>query len=68
MHGAQVVFYDNNGREVQVYDYSSDDSVREFTSCAFNPSGDTAVFGTYNRFYVYTYNQMRNTWDEVIVG
>lgn len=64
---AQVVFYDTNGREVQVYDYNNEDGVREFTSCSFNPSGDTAVFGTYNRFYVFAYHQVRNAWDQVAI-
>mmetsp|Transcript_26109 Transcript_26109/g.57041 ORF Transcript_26109/g.57041 Transcript_26109/m.57041 type:complete len:1764 (+) Transcript_26109:195-5486(+) len=61
----RVVFYDVNGRELQVFDYSTDDSVREFCSCSFNPSGETVVLGTYNRFYVYSYNISRNTWEEV---
>ena len=65
MYCCQVVFYDNNGREIQAYDYSGEDAVREFTSCSFNPSGDTAIFGTYNRFYIYTFNAMRRSWDEV---
>jgi hypothetical protein len=44
---------------------ADDDSVREFTSCAFNPSGDTAILGTYNKYLIYTYNAMRKTWEEV---
>lgn len=67
-HHVQVVFYDTNGREVTAFDYSGEEAVREFTSCAFNPSGDTAVFGTYNRFYIYVFNTMRNAWDEVCMG
>ena len=47
-----------------MFDYSGDDTVREFSSCAFNPSGETAVFGTYNRFYIFTLNAKR-TWEEV---
>ena len=61
----QVVFYDQSGRELQVFDYSNDDSVREFCSCAFNPSGETAVFGAYNRFYIYSHNLSRGTWEQV---
>jgi hypothetical protein len=61
----QVVFYDQAGKELQVFDYSSDDGVREFCSCNFNPSGDTVVFGTYNRFYTFTYNTTRMAWEDV---
>ena len=62
---SQVVFYDLNGREVRSFDYNNDETVREFTSCAFNPGGDTVVFGTYNRFYMYSFNIQRNDWEEV---
>lgn len=61
----QVVFYDLNGREVRAFDYSADDSMREFSSCAFNPSGDTVVMGNYNRFLIYAYNMQRSDWEEV---
>eukprot|EP00967_Tisochrysis_lutea_P044782 scaffold54325_cov20-Tisochrysis_lutea.AAC.4 len=60
-----VVFYDTSGRTLQTFDYSGDDGVREFTACAFNPSGDAVVFGTYNRFYVYVHNAIRNAWEQV---
>ncbi|GFH08379.1 WD_REPEATS_REGION domain-containing protein [Haematococcus lacustris] len=61
----RVVFYDTNGRELQVFDYSNDEAVREFTSCSFNPSGDTAAFGSYNRFYIYTLNATRKAWEQI---
>ena len=61
----QVVFYDTSGRTLQTFDYSNDEGVREFTACAFNPSGDAVAFGTYNRFYVYVHNATRNVWEQV---
>jgi hypothetical protein len=61
----QVVFYDTNGREMQAFDYSSDPEARDFSSCCFNPSGDTAVVGAFNRFYVYSLNSSRGTWEQV---
>jgi intraflagellar transport protein 172 len=59
------VFYDINGRSVSSFDYSSDENVREFSCCAFNPSGDVAAFGTYNRFYIYAFSPGRNAWEQV---
>ena len=32
---------------------------------AFNPTGDTVVVGSFNRFYVYNYSSKRNQWEEV---
>lgn len=62
------MFYDQSGKEQQSFDYSGDEGVREFVSCAFNPSGDTVVFGTFNRFYVFSHNATRHTWEEVRRG
>jgi intraflagellar transport protein 172 len=59
------VFYDANGREMQAFDYSSDPEAQDFSSCCFNPSGDTAVVGAFNRFYVYSLNSSRGTWEQV---
>ena len=28
-------------------------------------SGDTVCFGTFNRFYIYSFNSTRHTWEEV---
>ena len=61
----QIVFYDDRGREQQVFDFSGDDTVREFCSCAFNPSGETVVFGTYNRFFIFTLAANRRSWEQV---
>lgn len=60
----RVCFYDTSGREMQVFDYSQDDNVREFGACAFNPSGDCVVFGNFNRYYIYCYNTTRSIWEE----
>ena len=38
---------------------------REYSLAAFNPSGDTVVVGSFNRFYVYNYSSKRNQWEEV---
>jgi intraflagellar transport protein 172 len=51
--------------DVRLLVLADDESVREFTSCAFNPSGDTAILGTYNKYLIFTYNAMRKTWEEV---
>jgi hypothetical protein len=60
----QVVFYDTNGREQQVFDYSTDPEARDFSCCSFSPSGDVAVVGAFSRFYVYRLNSAKGTWEE----
>ena len=61
----QVVFYDGNGRDQQAFEYTSDDGARTFTCCCFNPSGDAAVAGAFNRFYVYALNTAKGIWEQV---
>lgn len=63
----QVVFHDHNGRELQAFDYSTDSEPQDFCCCTFNPSGDTAVVGAFNRMYVYSFNSSKNMWEQVAV-
>lgn len=64
---AKVVFYDGAGRQQQVFDYSSDDEARAFASAAFNPAGDAAVVGAFNRLYVFSYSSSRGVWQQVAI-
>lgn len=59
-----MVFYNADGGVVQNFDYSGDDEVREFTCASFNPSGETVVVGSFNRYYVFSYNMHRQQWEE----
>uniref|UniRef100_A0A7S0YIK8 Intraflagellar transport protein n=1 Tax=Polytomella parva TaxID=51329 RepID=A0A7S0YIK8_9CHLO len=61
----KVVFYDANGREIRTFDYGAEDGAREFTSAAFNPSGDTVAVGSFNRFYTFSYSMKQADWEEV---
>ena len=55
----KIAFYEEDGNCFQRMDYSKDDKVKEFTQAAFNPTGETAIVGNFNRFYVYNYNSKR---------
>lgn len=60
-----VVFYDpEDGSVERKFDYRSDDKVKEFTSVAMSPSGQCAILGNWNRFYVYGYDVHSKTWEE----
>lgn len=61
----KVAFYDPQGNLLERKDYSKDDKIKDFTVAAFNPSGETAVLGNFNRFYIYNYNSKKGQWDEV---
>ncbi len=61
----KISFYDNFGNLVQKFDYTNDEKAREFSMAAFNPTGDTVVVGSFNRYYVYNFSSKRNQWEEV---
>lgn len=57
-----VCFYDKEGALLQRFDYSRDETEKEFTVAAFNPSGETVVVGSFNRFRIFTINQHDGDW------
>jgi len=61
----KVAFYESSGDRFSTFDYSKEDKVKEFTCAAFNLTGETAVVGNFNRFYVYNYNHKRPCWDQI---
>eukprot|EP00899_Mesostigma_viride_P028336 jgi/Mesvir1/8688/Mv02626-RA.1 len=61
----KVVFYSLDGVPQKTFDYSSDEAAREMTTAAFNPSGETVVVGSFNRYYVFSYNIHKKSWEDV---
>jgi len=59
-----VCFYDKDGMQLQRFDYSRDETEKEFTTAAFNPSGETVVVGSFNRFRTFTLNQHDGSWQD----
>eukprot|EP00698_Gefionella_okellyi_P025059 TRINITY_DN9055_c0_g1_i1.p1 TRINITY_DN9055_c0_g1~~TRINITY_DN9055_c0_g1_i1.p1 ORF type:complete len:1722 (-),score=456.28 TRINITY_DN9055_c0_g1_i1:33-5198(-) len=63
---SKIVLYDKDGRVQQTFDYSGDETEKEFGSAAFSPSGECCVVGSYNRFRVFTQNRRAGGWDEEV--
>lgn len=59
-----MVFYDQEGHQSQQFDYSADDSAKEFSVAQYNPTGDTVVVGAFDRFYIYSFSLSRQSWEE----
>ncbi|KAJ3234644.1 hypothetical protein HDU78_005723 [Chytriomyces hyalinus] len=59
-----VVFYNNDGRVLQDFDYSRDEEEQEFTVIEFSPSGQSVVVGSFNRFHIYNFSIAKRTWEE----
>ena len=60
----KVIFYDVEGTVLQLFDYASEQSLKEFTCACFNPSGESAVLASFNRLHVFNLNTRRNLWEE----
>uniref|UniRef100_A0A3Q3IYM6 Intraflagellar transport protein 172 homolog n=1 Tax=Monopterus albus TaxID=43700 RepID=A0A3Q3IYM6_MONAL len=60
----KVVAYSREGHILQTFDYSRDRMEREFTVAATGPSGQSVVFGSFDRLRVFNWAPSRNMWDE----
>eukprot|EP00191_Tetraselmis_sp_GSL018_P001208 CAMPEP_0177614748 /NCGR_PEP_ID=MMETSP0419_2-20121207/22933_1 /TAXON_ID=582737 /ORGANISM="Tetraselmis sp., Strain GSL018" /LENGTH=1707 /DNA_ID=CAMNT_0019112051 /DNA_START=174 /DNA_END=5298 /DNA_ORIENTATION=- len=62
---SKIVFYEDDGSVLQTFDHSHNEDIREFTTAQFNPSGETVVVGSFNRFHIYCFNSRSRIWEEV---
>ncbi|KAK7878726.1 hypothetical protein WMY93_030965 [Mugilogobius chulae] len=60
----RIVAYSREGHVLQTFDYSRDPGEREFTSAVTSPSGQSVVFGSYDRLRVFNWAPRRGVWDE----
>jgi intraflagellar transport protein 172 len=60
----QVTFYDQYGGVERTFDYATDPQCKEFSCACFNPTGETAVVGNFNRFYAFSLDQRTGSWEE----
>ncbi|XP_076011253.1 intraflagellar transport protein 172 homolog [Genypterus blacodes] len=60
----KVVAYGREGQLLQTFDYSRDRTEKEFTTATTSPSGQSVVFGSYDRLRVFNWAPRRGMWDE----
>ncbi|XP_053193415.1 LOW QUALITY PROTEIN: intraflagellar transport protein 172 homolog [Scomber japonicus] len=60
----KVVAYGREGHILQTFDYTRDQMEREFTVASTSPSGQSVVFGSYDRLRVFNWAPRRGMWDE----
>ncbi|XP_071324251.1 intraflagellar transport protein 172 homolog [Trachinotus anak] len=60
----KVVAYSREGHILQTFDYTRERTEREFTVAATSPSGQSVVFGSYDRLRVFNWAPRRGVWDE----
>jgi intraflagellar transport protein 172 len=63
----KVNFYDWQGRLQRSFDYSRDDSEREFMVATCSPNGQSVAIGSYDRIRVFTWSPRQNAWNEALV-
>lgn len=62
-YNSQVIFYDEDGGEEQVFDMSDKADCKEFTSATSNPTGDAVVLGNFHSLYTFTKNKDTMSWE-----
>ncbi|XP_008279843.1 intraflagellar transport protein 172 homolog [Stegastes partitus] len=60
----KVVAYGREGHVLQTFDYSRDRTEKEFTVAIASPSGQSIVFGSFDRLRVFNWAPRRGVWDE----
>ncbi|CAL1585627.1 unnamed protein product [Knipowitschia caucasica] len=60
----RIVAYSREGLVLQTFDHSRDPSERDFTTAVTSPSGQSVVFGSYDRLRVFNWAPRRGVWDE----
>ncbi|KAM3602576.1 uncharacterized protein V6R79_006682 [Siganus canaliculatus] len=60
----KVVAYGREGHVLQTFDYTRDRSEKEITVAATSPSGQSVVFGSFDRLRVFNWAPRRGVWDE----
>lgn len=60
----KVVAYGREGHVLQTFDYNHDRTEKEFTVAATSPSGQSVVFGSFDRLRVFNWAPRRGVWDE----
>uniref|UniRef100_A0A3B4BGA9 Intraflagellar transport protein 172 homolog n=1 Tax=Periophthalmus magnuspinnatus TaxID=409849 RepID=A0A3B4BGA9_9GOBI len=60
----RIVAYSREGHVLQTFDHSRDQSEREFSAAVSSPSGQSVVFGSYDRLRVFNWAPRRGMWDE----
>uniref|UniRef100_A0A668A2T2 Intraflagellar transport protein 172 homolog n=1 Tax=Myripristis murdjan TaxID=586833 RepID=A0A668A2T2_9TELE len=60
----KIVAYGREGQVLQTFDYSRDRTEKEFMVAATSPTGQSVVFGSYDRLRVFNWAPRRGVWDE----
>lgn len=60
----KVNFYDWQGRILRSFDYSRDDTEREFMVATTSPNGQAVAIGSFDRIRIFTWSPRQNSWTE----
>ncbi|VDD80059.1 unnamed protein product [Mesocestoides corti] len=60
----RVIIYARDGKIQQQFDYSKDETEKDFTVAISGPSGQVVAIGSYNRIRVFSLNLQKNAWEE----
>jgi intraflagellar transport protein 172 len=62
----KVIIYDNSGKNIQNFDYTNDDNVKEFGCYAISYFGDAIALGNADSIYIYFFNDKKQKWENSV--
>ncbi|KAF6776162.1 hypothetical protein AHF37_05369 [Paragonimus kellicotti] len=60
----RIYVYSREGRVLQQFDYSKDDTEKEFTVAVSSPSGHSVAFGSFDRIRIFAWSPRKSSWEE----
>lgn len=63
----KIYFYDNQGRQVKVFDYSRSDIERDLNIASSSPNGQAVAFGGFDRVRIYSWSPRLSAWSESVM-
>ncbi|KAF5402480.1 Intraflagellar transport protein [Paragonimus heterotremus] len=60
----RIYVYSREGRVLQQFDYSKDDTEKEFTVAVSSPSGHSVAFGSFDRIRIFAWSPRKSNWEE----
>ncbi|XP_055373567.1 intraflagellar transport protein 172 homolog [Condylostylus longicornis] len=60
----KIVFYDSQGRQIRNFDFSRNDSEKEFLVATSSSNGQAVAFGSFDRIRIFSWSPRLSSWSE----
>ncbi|XP_031636976.1 intraflagellar transport protein 172 homolog isoform X2 [Contarinia nasturtii] len=61
----RIIFYDSQGRQSRLFDYSREEFEKEFTIASGSPNGQAVAIGSFDKIRIFTWSPRQSAWNEL---